>query len=415
LASIVGSSGAVQIERIGSLAQLAEFGQAWDSLQERCPDKHVLLDHRWVYNWLKVFAHDSPIHVLVLRVGATVVGIVPLMISRSYELFPSGRFHVHTGADYKYTTVPRFVRLLPVRRLSFPLSIAVANRRAHFLFVEHDPRFYTETMNYVQSISRDWDLTVIEGFPAGSPQEKLLLDSAATSGLRGDGRTGERESMFATLPDSLDAFLAAKSNHFRKRLRAECRQAQERFPDLKLREFRRSEIDQGMDRIFALEKRSWKAKNTRERKHYIGPDAQLETFHRQVAQQFAATDSALVLTMDVGERSVAGIYCVDRDGVMAAIITFRDEEFFDRLTAAPLFRRLVEIAIELGLKELDFNGNSVNIDKWSDRSRILSRFFFYNRRPYSRFLRTLARTAREAHGALSSIRGRALNPAGASR
>ena len=415
VSSIAGSISEVQVERIGSLTQLCEFGQQWDSLQRRCPDKHVLMDHRWVSTWLKIFATGSHIHVLVIRSGGAVVGLVPLTITRSYELFPAGKFHVHTGLDYRYSTVPRFARLVPVRRLSFPLSVAVANRRSHFLFLEHDPRFYTEIMNYVRSIARDWDLFVIEGFPSGSPQEQLLLDPAARAGLTRDGRKGERTSMFANLPDSMDAFLAAKSNHFRKRLRAECRQAQERFPDLRLREFRGAEIEQGIQRIFALEARSWKAKDTRKRTYYIAPDPQLETFHREVAHAFAATDGALVLTMDLGERSVAGIYCVERDGVMAAIITFRDEEFFDRLTAAPLFRRLVEIAIERGLTELDFNGNSVNIEKWADGNRLSSRFYFYNHRPYSRFLRTLARTAHVARAALSSTARRAPTPAGAKR
>jgi len=415
LSSIVGSTSEIQVQRIGSLAQLSQFGEQWDSLQRRCPDKHVLMDHRWVSTWLKIFAKDSHIHVLVVRAGGVVVGIVPLTITRSYELFPPGKFHVHTGVDYQYSNVPRAARLVPIRRLSFPLSVAVANRRSHFLLLEQDPRFYTEIMNYVRSIAKQWDLFVIEGFPSGSTQEQLLLASAARSGLTRDGRKGERVSMFANLPESMDAFLAAKSNHFRKRLRAECRQAQERFPELRLREFRGGEIEEGMQRIFALEARSWKAKDTRKRTYHIGPDQQLETFHREVAHAFAATDSALVLTMDLGERSVAGIYCVERDGVMAAIITFRDEEFFERLTAAPLFRRLVEIAIERRLNELDFNGNSVNIEKWAESNRVSSRFYFYNHRPYSRLLRTLARAAHVARTALSSVAQSAPTTAGANQ
>jgi hypothetical protein len=110
--------------------------------------------------------------------------------------------------------------------------------------------------------------------------------------------------------------------------------------------------------------------------------------------------------MDVDERPVAGIYCLERDGVVMPIITFMDEEFADRLTTAPMFRRLVEMSIERGLKELDFNGNTENIAKWADKVRASSRFFFYNRRPYSRFLRALSRSAHLANGALASIRRR---------
>ena len=400
----MGSDGAVQLERIGSLAQLVDFGEEWDSVQRRCAEKYVLLDHRWVCAWLKRFGKDKQLHVLVLRVGGTVVGIVPLIISTGFELFPSRNHHMYTADDYKYTWVPRFVRLMPIRRLSFPLSVPVGNRRSHFLFVEHDPRFYALTVNYMESIARDWDLLVIEGFPSGSPQEELLLRSVATSGLRDDGRRFDRLTLWADLPDSMEAFLAAKSNHFRKRLRAACRQAQDRFGDLRLREFRGSEIDEGMERIFALERRSWKASGTKRRHFRVRPEERLEKFHREVARAFAATDGAVVLTMDVGERPVAGIYCLERDGVVMPINTFMDEEFADRLTTAPMFRRLVEMSIERGLKELDFNGYTENITKWADKTRASSRFYFYNRQPYSRFLRALSQTAHLAHRALAPIR-----------
>jgi hypothetical protein len=183
---------------------------------------------------------------------------------------------------------------------------------------------------------------------------------------------------------------------------------------LRLREFRGSEILLGIETLLALEKRSWKAMDARPRTYYIGPDAQLETFHKEVATAFAATDGATVLIMNVGDRSVAGIFCVERDGMLTAIITFRDMEFSRQLTAAPLFRRLVEISIERGLKEIDFNGNTVNIEKWADGARVSSRLFFYNRQPYSRFLRALSRTAHVAYGALSSIRRQGtVAPAGA--
>jgi hypothetical protein len=408
-------SGDIQVERIGSLAQLADFGQEWDNLQRRCAEKYVLLDHRWVCTWLELFGKDKQLHVLVLRAGGAVVGIVPLIISSGFELFPSRNHQIYTADDYKYTWVPRYVRLVPIRRLSFPLSVPVGNRRSHFMFVEHDPRFYALTANYMASIARKWDLMVIEGFPRGSPQEDLLLRAVAASGLQDDDRKFDRLTLWADLPESMDTFLAAKSNHFRKRLRAACRQAQDSFPDLRVREFRGLEIDEGIERIFLLERRSWKASGTKRRHFRVRPEARLETFHRAVARAFAATDGAVVLTMDVGERPVAGIYCLERDGVVMPITTFMDEEFADRLTTAPMFRRLVEMSIDRGLKELDFNGYTDNIAKWADKTRASSRFYFYNRQPYSQFLRALSRTAHLAHGALVSLRRSPQSVAGESR
>lgn len=404
MVGIVGSYDEVEVQRIASLPQLVAFGNEWDKVQRRCADKYVLLDHRWVCTWLKHFGTNKQLHVLVLRVRGDVIGIVPLIISAGLELFPSRSHHVYTTDDYKYTRVPRFVRLVPVRRLSFPLSVPVGNRRSHFLFVEQDPRFYQVTVRYMEAIAREWDLLVVEGLPKGSQQEALLLSSVCQSGLRDDGRRFDRATLYANLPDSIDAFLAAKSGDFRRRLKAACRKVEERFGNLQLREFRGSNIEEGMNRMFALEGRSWKATDTNRRKFRIRPDAQIHAFHREVSQAFAATDGALVVTMDVGDRPVAGLYCLERDNVMMPITTFMDDEFADRLTTMPMFRRLVEISIDRGIREIDFNGRTVNLAKWADGTRESSRFFFYNRRPYSRFLRGLSRVMHLGRRRFVSVR-----------
>src|SRR5688572_15230877 len=195
--SSAGTNSTVQVERIDSLARLSTIGDLWDDIQRRCPEKHVLLDHRWVTTWLKIFASDSRICVLVLRRNGAAVGIVPLVITNGYERFPSRNLHVHTAHDYHYTKVSRLGRWAPIRRLSFPLSVAVANRRSHFLFVEDDPRLYATAMQYVMSISQEWDLLALEGFRRGSEQERLVMNAAEAAGLSGDGRQAERVSMFA--------------------------------------------------------------------------------------------------------------------------------------------------------------------------------------------------------------------------
>ena len=400
----VNSTSDVQVERISSLAQISELAHEWDRVQRQCSDKHVLMDHRWLCTWLKIFGSGKEPCILVLREQGSVVGIAPLIISRGYELFPSRNFQVHMADEYRFTRVPRLVRLLPIRRLTFALSGALANRRSHFLFVEQDRRFYERTLSYLDSIAHEWDLMVLEGLPEGSQQEELLLSAIDRSHLRGDGRRFSRETMFAKLPDSMDLYLASKTRHFRKRLAEQCRQAEKRFPELRIREFRGSRIDQGMEKLLELEKRSWKTSGARKRTFYIGPEPQLQAFHREAARAFAETDGAVVLTMEIAGRPVAGIHCLERDGVTAAIITFLDAEFSSKLNTAPMFRYLIKSSIERGLREIDFNGKTANIAKWAEGIRRSSRFFFYNRRPYSRFLRLLSSTAHGAYRAVSAVR-----------
>ncbi|MEQ8660393.1 MAG: GNAT family N-acetyltransferase, partial [Gammaproteobacteria bacterium] len=322
------------------------------------------------------------------------------------EMFPARTYQVHMADEYRFTRVPRWARPWPIRRLGFALSGALANRRSHFLLRTEDPRFYAAILDYAASIASEWDLMVLEGAPRDSLAAQLLREALAQSSLRDDGRSFCRETVYASLPDSMDAWLATKRRHFRRRLVEQCRQVERRFPDVSVREYRGDDIDAGMAQLLALEERSWKAEQTRTRTFYIGPEPDLQRFHREVARAFAARDDAMVLVMEVEGRAVAAIQCLERDDMLATIVTFMDQDYTRQLNTAPMFRHLVERAIERGVHEIDFCGKTVNAEKWADHTRYSERCFIYNRRPYSRFLRGLSVAANRAYRGVSAWRER---------
>jgi hypothetical protein len=401
LAATTEQDNALEVERVDSLERLSELKEEWALARQSCPHKHVLMDHRWLCTWLPIFGDDKQPCILVLREQGTIAGIVPLMLSRGYELFPTRKHQVHMAEEFRYTRVPRAARLLPIRRLTFCLSGALANRRSHFLFDEQDPRLYETTLSYLDRMADEWDLMVIEGLPEGSGQQELLLQALQRSRLTTDGRLFVRETLYADLPASMDLYLASKRRHFRRRLVEQCRQAERSLPGLQVREYRGARIDEGMDRLLALERLSWKAHDIRDRKFYIGPEPELQAFHRASARVFAETDEAVVISMEVGERTAAAILCLESEGVSAAIITFMDATLPGRWNTAPMFRRLLESCMERGLCELDFNGNTRNVAKWADSTRRSSRYFLYNGRPYSRFLHGLSVAVRRMNDVVS--------------
>lgn len=404
---------AIEVERVGSVEALVRLQSEWEAVQCASSYEHVLLDHRWVRTWFEVFGDDKIPCVLVLREAGTAVGLLPLVLSRGRELFPARRYQVHMADEFRFTRVPSWARLVPIRRLTYPLSGALANRRGHFLFDREDPTLYARAIAAIEALESEWDLAVLEGFPAGSTAEGMLNDAIAGSGLKTDGRSFTRETLYATLPETMDDYLAGKTRHFRKRLKEEVRRAERRFPDLRVRAFRGADIDAGMDHLLDLETRSWKMKRDRARTFYIGPEPKLQAFHRKVARAFAEHDEAVVYIEFVGGRAVAGIQCLGRRGRLATIVTFMDTEYSRHLSTAPMYRRLVADAIELGYREIDFCGNTANLSKWADGVRRSGRVFLYNRRPHSQFLRTLSVTANRAHRGLSTLRGRGRKAASA--
>jgi CelD/BcsL family acetyltransferase involved in cellulose biosynthesis len=379
----------IEVRRIDSLSDLQGIGEEWDALQAACPEKHVLLDRRWVTAWWRHLGGEKALHVLLLRRGGVTVGIAPLMISRGCEVFPCREPYVQIAEDFHFVPAGRWRRVVPVRRLTFPLNVSSNNGRAHILMAEPDPAVLKAVVDYCRRIAGEWDLMVLEGLPASSGQAEELRRQAASGGLRNSTYHYAREVLRTDLPRTMEEFLARRSSHFRKRLRQAINQAERRVADLgklRVREFRSGDIQAGLEKLMALESQSWKVKEERRRRLYVRLDDRLRSFYREVAETFARTDSAQVLLLEVGDEPAAGLFSLDREGVIACVLTFISEPLSDRVSNAPLWKEFVERAIDRGLREIDFNGKTRNTMKWADDCRVCQRVMLFNRRPYSRLL-----------------------------
>lgn len=392
------------VERIASIEQLESVRDEWDAIQSVCPWRHVLLDHRWVCSWWRHIGREHEMHVLRVRRGAETIGFVPLMVSRGLEVFPTRETYVLIAADFQYVRSSRVRKCVPIRRLGFPLSIATGDARSHFLLTDESPEVYDAVMGYASCIASRWNLLVLEGLTRESGQAGRILAAASRIGLRTDGRSRategpgyERTFLFVDLPDSMEAYLAARSASFRKKLRQRCANARrdvEAIGTLGIDTYRGDTVEEGMDRLFVLETRSWKAQGNRGRPLTLRLDDRLPTFYRSVARAYAETDEAQVIVVTVADEPISAIFTLERDGRAIGVLTYLDEAFARQVTAQPMFRHLVQTAIGRSLRELDLNGNTTFLRKWSNGSRVLDRVVLYNRRPYSRILRTLSRGAR---------------------
>jgi len=395
----------IDVRRIDSSHALEEIRGEWEALQTACPEKHVLLDHRWVISWWRHFGEGKSLHVLLLRRGTEAVGIAPFMVSRGREVFPQRDPYVQIADDFRFIPADRWRRVVPIRRLTFLLNVSTNNVRSQILTAGEDPSLAAAVLEYCGRIANEWDLMVLEGLPASSGQAEALRRLAPAGRLRACSYRYSRKILRTELSRSLDEFLARRSSHFRKRLRQSCVQAERRVADLgglRLREYRSGEIQAGLEQLLALESRSWKIKEVRRRRLYMRLDDKMRSFYREVAGAFAATDSAQVLMMEVGNEPAAGLFSLEREGIICCVLTFLSEDFSDRVTNAPLWREFVRKAIDRGLREVDFNGNTRNIQKWADDSRLYERAMFFNRRPYSRLLSAVWDTSRAVSQLLRS-------------
>ncbi len=382
------AASALTVERIGSSEGLRALGPEWDRLQDACPWKHVLLDHRWISAWWRHFGAGKELHVLVLRRGGRAVGIAPMILSRGREAFPARESFFEIADDYAHLPTPRWLRLVSVRRVTFPLNVSTHNGRAHLLLEEDDPELYEAVLRYWAERAGDWDLMALDGLPLDSPQLDRLREAATAVSLRPLPHGITRQLYRVELGESLEAYLRGHTRHFRKRL-AEQLRSSARWGALEVREYRGSEIGDGLEVLFALEQRSWKAKPERHREVHVTLDDRLRAFVGEVTQAFAAGDAAQVLSLTVDGAPVVALLSFLRQGTLLTFVTYLDDAYRGRVTIAPLWKAFMAKAIERGVTCVDFNGATENARKWSTGAASFRRLYLVNRRPYSRTLGAL--------------------------
>jgi hypothetical protein len=402
----------IEIQVIDRLDDLLNIRDEWNAVQDACEHKHVFLDHRFTTAWWQHVGHGKAMRTLVLRRDGAVEGIVPLVLSRGWEAFPTSEKNVRIAEDFQHLPSTRWRRFVPIRRLSFPLSFPSSNLRSHLLLRRPDAAQAAAVLSYCQSICGEWDVLSLDGIPEGSEQETLLCEAAPRAGLQRGRSRQSRALLHASLPASMELFLAQRSRNFRSGFRRAQRQSVERtanLGELRIREFRGDAIDEGMAMLLALEHQSWKASEARRRDLYVTLSDDYRAFHRSVAAAFAASDEAQVLVTEVGGRPANALYSIERQGVITCVLTYQAEALAALVSVAPLWGRFFEIAIARGLREVHFNGNSSYLARYANGEGRFSRLVFYNSGMYSRLLRTVADGAHalsrltRGHGAVSPL------------
>ncbi len=375
----------VTVERIGSAEALEALGPEWERLQDATPWKHVLLDHRWMCAWWRAFGAGKQLHVLVLRRGGEVVGIAPMIVSRGWEAFPDRDTRFHLAEDYAHMAGSRWRRCVPIRRVSFPINIACHNERAHFLFPVESEALYAAVFDYWRERRGEWDLMVLEGLPRESAQHAAVAASARERDWRAlpQGRTVELFS--ADIAGTMDDYLASRSRHFRKRQRRAVR-ANEDHGRIATEEYRGERIGAGLDQLFELERRSWKADPQQGRAVSLTLDDRMRAFLRDVAGAFARSDDAQVLVMTCDGAPFAGVLALGRQTTLLTLVTYMDEARSEQLTTATLWWDFVERALAAGYDRIDFNGNTVAAQKLSNASDVYVRRTVFHDGPYARVL-----------------------------
>ena len=311
----------------------------WNDAVSRAHVPHPFLLHEWFRTWWDCFGAGRRLHVVVVRDGADVVAIAPLMTEQ-----------VHMYG-------------LTVRKLDL-------------LHNDHTPRVdciaagsplesYGAIWDALRDANDQWDVLQLSRLPDDSPTRIAFAALADRDGY-GTGIWRGDSSPYLTLSGTWDAYHASLSAKFRSNLRNRLSRLRA-FGEPRLEVLDAAEqIAGASEEALRLEASGWKDKAGTS----IISDAAVHRFYSLLAQRAAERGWLRLMFLTVGGRRIATSYGSCFDGRLFLFKTGYDPDY----AACAPFKLLTYFAVERafaeGLREIDFLGNAEPWKlEWTSTSR----------------------------------------------
>ena len=335
---------------VSEYADFLALETEWNDAVTRAGIPHPFLRHEWVRTWWDAFGgpkerrqgvpvDSATLHILIVRAGAEIVGIAPLMHERT-------RMYG-----------------VPVRRLAFLQNDHTP--RTDFIIAGRHGEVYRAIWESLRRNTPRWDVLQLNQLPRESATRQTVADMAAADHCP-TGVWASSDSPFLTLTGTWDSYLASLPAKFRSNLRNRMsRLAKIGEPSLEVLTGA-AEIAAAADDAWRLEKSGWKEKEGTA----ITSDPAVHTFYTRLTERAAAAGWLRLLFLKVGDRRVATSYGAVFDGRLFLFKTGYDPEY---ATGSP-FKVLTYLAIEEayreGLTEVDFLGDTEPWKReWTDAAR----------------------------------------------
>src|SRR5262245_4428509 len=130
------------VETITDLRSFATLESEWNEVLERANVSHPFLRHEWMRVWWECFGANRQLNVLLVRAGARIVAIAPLVLD--------------TAQMYGMT----------VRRLGFLHNDHTP--RADFIIAERHDACYRALWRFLRDQQTEWDVLQLSQVPTES-------------------------------------------------------------------------------------------------------------------------------------------------------------------------------------------------------------------------------------------------------
>lgn len=350
---------------IDSFEGMQALSAEWLDLLSRYEGRNLFLTPVWNRAWWKAFGADKKLRVFVFRAGGRLVGVLPCM---RHTLRLKG---------------------LPVRVLG---SFSNPHTSRTDLIVE--PGFEQVVAQALASAldeaSGEWDMALLQQLPGDAKWLPHFMQAVAASGLPMNGPTEGIGKCYLPLTQTWDAYLEARGGHFRRNIG----KTERRLERAGAVNYIHS-IDPAADardfKVFAdVEARSWKGD---------AGDAHLGAegwaFQREFATAYDEGITCDNWIVELDGKPVCIVHTVAYDRVSYCFQTLYDQAARDTYVGRAAVTKHFEHVFDSGRYDvLDLNGNSEFCKSWSETERSFVSLQLFNKRLYSRLLRTLRQLAK---------------------
>ena len=77
---------AIEVQEIRTSEEFMNLKTEWNSLLDNSDTNNFFLTHEWVKNWWKCFGSNKELHILTAKKNNSLIGIAPLMITKSKQM-----------------------------------------------------------------------------------------------------------------------------------------------------------------------------------------------------------------------------------------------------------------------------------------------------------------------------------------
>ena len=333
-----------EFKLIRSTHELLEIEEAWDLLWQQSDSCSALTRCNPLAIWLEHFAANREFRAVTVWEGTQLVAALPLVLRRK-----------------------KGVKVAELPNNSWSCS-------GDLLLLEDCHQIKAldaliEGMNQIETLAIWLDWIRIDQLKWWLLRERLSLNHQSAF-----AKTRFTVSEITT-PDSREEYQKQLSKNHRKKMRRAIRNLQT-TGDLTVTDYESKNLDEQLDKAFAIEHQSWKGQNGSS----IQSDPNVEDYFRQLAHQLDQDGLLALQFLRVNQRAIAFDFGYVAKGVRGSQKISFDTEHAKSSPGQVLVGMQIEEAIDGGdVKTFDAIGpTSEAIQKWTTESYNVGRIFLSN-------------------------------------